>query len=437
MGMRARLKSVVVSLVSAEARAVLAKHKPRIVAVTGSVGKTSTKDAIFSVLKDAYKTRKSDKSFNSEIGIPLTILGLPNAWRNLLGWIINIVRGALLLVTRAPYPAWLVLEVGADRPGDIKKVSEWLHPDVAVLTLLPDVPVHVEYFRSPEEVAREKLYLADAITHAGCVVGNADDRAIADALKKIKKKTLSYGFSDGSTIRAEKYAVVYGHSNENENQHPLGVKFSVTCAGESHDVVLRGVVGRQHVYPALAAITVAKAIGIDSAKAVRSLGSHESAPGRMRVFEGIQGSVLIDDTYNSSPIALAEALSVLQNIECSGRRIVVVGDMLELGRYSVMEHTAIGKQIASFAHLLVTVGPRSRDTAAAAIASGMNARHVFEFADSKKAGQYLAHIIAKGDTVLVKGSQGMRMERISYALLSDKTKAPSVLVRQEREWKNR
>lgn len=121
------------------------KYKPRIVAVTGSVGKTSTKDAIFAVLADNQHVRKSDKSFNSEIGLPLTILGCPNAWNNPLRWLQNIFDGFLLLVLPSRYPAWLVLEVGADRPGDISGVAKWLPVDVAVITRLPEVPVHVEF----------------------------------------------------------------------------------------------------------------------------------------------------------------------------------------------------------------------------------------------------------------------------------------------------
>jgi UDP-N-acetylmuramoyl-tripeptide--D-alanyl-D-alanine ligase len=160
-------KSVVVRGLTFEARCVLKKYHPRIIAVTGSVGKTSTKDAIFTAISGDVHARKSEKSFNSEIGVPLTILGLANAWSNPFLWFKNLLDGLLLIVFKQEYPEWLVLEVGADRPGDIESVAAWLKPDVAVFTRLPDVPVHVEFFSSPEEVIKEKKFLAYALKAGG------------------------------------------------------------------------------------------------------------------------------------------------------------------------------------------------------------------------------------------------------------------------------
>src|SRR6185437_9248398 len=159
-------KKIIITLLTLEAQAVIKRYKPRIVAVTGSVGKTSAKDAIYEVLvaTSGARVRKSQKSFNSELGLPLTILGRPNAWNNPLGWLQNLFDGLLLIIRHSPYPEWLVLEVGADRPGDIKSVATWLPVEVAVITRLPEVPVHVEFFSSPEEVVEEKAALIDALT---------------------------------------------------------------------------------------------------------------------------------------------------------------------------------------------------------------------------------------------------------------------------------
>src|SRR3989338_1007594 len=154
-------KKTVVWIITLQARAVLRKYKPKIVAVTGSVGKTSTKDSIYSVLSKGARVRKSEKSFNSEIGLPLTILGAPNAWNNPFRWLQNIIDGVFMLVFNAQYPEWLVLEVGADRPGDIRSLAKWLPVDVAVITLLPEMPVHVEFFDSPDAVIEEKAAIMD------------------------------------------------------------------------------------------------------------------------------------------------------------------------------------------------------------------------------------------------------------------------------------
>jgi UDP-N-acetylmuramoyl-tripeptide--D-alanyl-D-alanine ligase len=136
-------KNIITAILTLEARAVLWRYKPKVIAVTGSVGKTTTKDAIFAVLSPHVHVRKSQKSFNSEIGVPLTILGLESGWRDPLVWLSNIVQGFLLVIIKSDYPSWLVLEVGADRPGDIKNIARWLRPDIAVITAIPEIPVHV------------------------------------------------------------------------------------------------------------------------------------------------------------------------------------------------------------------------------------------------------------------------------------------------------
>src|SRR3989344_3802688 len=128
--MKLFLKQILISILKLEAKLVLKKYKPKIVAITGSVGKTSTKDAVYAALSKFYFVRKSEKSFNSEIGLPLTILGVPNGWSNIFLWIKNIIHGLELILTREDYPEWLVLEIGADKPGDIKSVAKWLYADV-------------------------------------------------------------------------------------------------------------------------------------------------------------------------------------------------------------------------------------------------------------------------------------------------------------------
>jgi UDP-N-acetylmuramoyl-tripeptide--D-alanyl-D-alanine ligase len=173
-------KHIVVSLLTWEARMVIHRNRPFIIAVTGSVGKTTTKDAIAAVLSGTGKTtvRKSEKSFNSEIGLPLTILGLSNAWRNPFLWLMRIMQGLFIVLSPGRYPEVLVLEIGADHPGDIARVGKWLKPNVAVVTRLPDRPVHVEFFSSPEEVKKEKSELVKALRPDGVYIANADDPAV-------------------------------------------------------------------------------------------------------------------------------------------------------------------------------------------------------------------------------------------------------------------
>ena len=180
--MKSFFKSIVVSILTFEAHLLLRLAKPKIIAVTGSVGKTSTKDAVYHAIKNTTSARKSEKSYNSDIGVPLSILGLDNAWQNPILWIKNIGNGLLHALFPFHYPKVLVLEMGVDRPGDMKRLTSWIKPDIVVLTRLPDVPVHVEYFSSPEEVVAEKLILVDALATDGVLVYNNDDEKVLSLL---------------------------------------------------------------------------------------------------------------------------------------------------------------------------------------------------------------------------------------------------------------
>ena len=165
--MKQILKKIVIGILTLEAKLVLKRYKPKIIAVTGSVGKTSTKDAIYTALCEPFSIRKNQKSFNSEIGVPLTVLGLENAWGNPLLWVGNILKGVWMCVWPQTYPKWLVLEIGADHPGDIKSITKWVIPDIAVVTRIPNVPVHVEYFKDAEALLEEKSELLKAMKPDG------------------------------------------------------------------------------------------------------------------------------------------------------------------------------------------------------------------------------------------------------------------------------
>src|SRR3989344_4953390 len=183
--MKSFFKKIITSILIFESRIILKKYHPYIIAVTGSVGKTSTKDAIYSVMsRTSMYVRKSQKSFNSEIGVPLTIIGCKNAWNNPLLWIKNILLGLEIILFKTKYPNCLILEIGADHPGDIKSVVKWLKPDMAVITKISDMPVHVEFFSSPEEILKEKLYLAKAVKKNGAILFSNDDIKVKSLIKE-------------------------------------------------------------------------------------------------------------------------------------------------------------------------------------------------------------------------------------------------------------
>ncbi|MES2470688.1 MAG: Mur ligase family protein [Patescibacteria group bacterium] len=427
--MKSFLGKIVISILNMEARLIIRKYKPFVIAVTGSVGKTSTKDAIYSVLAPHFFVRKSDKSFNSEIGVPLTILGCPNAWTNVIKWFENIADGIDQIIFKTKYPDILIMEIGADHPGDIKKVAKWLKPNIAILTKVGAVPVHVEFFKSRQEVFNEKKSLIDGIQKGGTAILYGDDPEIR-AIKPAHVDTImTFGMEENvkNDVQAINYQVVY-----DEKGSLWGIKFGLGWKGQIARIQLKGVIGRQHVHPIIAAVAVGIAKGLTLEKIAPATEAHVPPRGRMNIISGINSSTLIDDTYNSSPDAVAEALTSLTSVK--GRRVAVLGDMMELGKFAIDAHINVGTLAAASCDLLVTVGVRAQKIKEGALKAGMLEKNILSFDTSNNAAKELPNHIKAGDVVLIKGSQSPRLERVTKALLLEPDKAAELLVRQDPEW---
>jgi UDP-N-acetylmuramyl pentapeptide synthase len=425
------LKQLIVSALTLEARLILWRHAPRVIAITGSVGKTGTKDAIHTALDDGSgMVRKNQKSLNSEFGVPLTIIGAESGWHNPLAWLLVLVKGVVAFV-QSTYPHTLVVEVGADHPGDIARIASWLQPHAAVLTAVPDIPAHAGYYESPEDVLKEKRNLFVYAHKDAPLFVNGDDARTLSLKKDFRARTTTFGFDPGCDIRAAHYEVVY------EKHKPIGIRFRLETEGVSIPVFLTGVLGRTHVYPVLVACAVAHANGIDFATAAQRCSMGTPAPGRMRILEGVRGSTIIDDSYNASPGAMHAALDTLAECEGSGRTIALLGDMRELGEHSERAHREVGEHAAQVASLLITVGEESTVLAESAIAAGLNPDRVtmFGYGEADKAGAMVAREIRESDMLLVKGSQNnIRLERAVELVMAHPEEAKELLVRQEREW---
>jgi UDP-N-acetylmuramyl pentapeptide synthase len=424
------LKKIVISILTWEAKLVLKRHKPKVIAITGNVGKTSTKDAVYAVVSHVFKARKSQKSWNSEIGLPLAILGLENAWGHAGKWAKNLIHGFHAALFQRRFPEWLVLEVGADHPGDIEKVSQWLCPDIVVLTRMSAVPVHLEYFSDPTEVLKEKMYLAKALKPGGTIVVNADDPIFMSAVSVIDRPKIFYGTTKGSLPRIVETEAVY---DGGPLSLPKGQYATVDLGGREAKIELRGVLGSHLMYPIAAAAGVARALHIEGI-VPEALESFDAPKGRMRVLPGVNSSAIIDDTYNSSPLASIEALRTLGAVSARGKKIAVFADMKELGPKSEDAHREVGALAAEIVHTLCVVGDMGKTIAVAARESGLSPERIYMFEDSKSAGEGLLELVRAGDIVLVKGSQSMRMEKVVKALLDKSMNASDVLVRQEKEW---
>lgn len=426
------LKRIVIRILVWEARATLATYKPHVIAITGSVGKTTTKDAIHAAIGTHVYARRSTRSYNGELGVALTILGLESAWRNPIGWILNLFRGLVPLIRTESYPLWLVLEVGADRPGDIARLAPWLRPEIVVITGVSQIPAHVEYFDSPEHVFREKRTLAEHLRAGGTLILNGDDPRMRDLRGEFRGASVLYGIEGENDFTSSHEEILYNGAI------PDGMHFRANHAGSSIPVAIHGALGTPRVSAALAALAVAESVGIDLVSAASSLAGWSPPPGRVRLIPGLKGSMIIDDSYNSSPAAALSALDTLVSVKAK-RRIAVLGDMLELGKFAKDAHVQLGERAAACADKLITIGIRSRATAAAALDAKLPDDDILQYDlhEVVRAADELQKELREGDVVLVKGSQSIRLERFVLEIMAEPAKAPELLVRMEPEWQFR
>ena len=230
-------------------------------------------------------------------------------------------------------------------------------------------------------------------------------------------------------MRAQNIQIAY-----DEARHPTGETFELCVSGEIHPSGLKGTLGSVAIYPLLAAAAVALSFGLEPTAYLPALANYQAPRGRLNIIRGINNSTILDDTYNASPDATLAALETLRSLETTGRKIAVLGDMMELGKYSAEAHRQVGTLAAKVANYLVTVGPRAKLVAEAALAQGLPAAAIKSFDSSTEAAPVVAAMVAAGDIILVKGSQSPRMERVSKALLAEPARAAELLVRQEPEW---
>ena len=401
------IRTILVSALIWEARFALRRHHPEIIAVTGSVGKTTTKDAIYAALAHTKHVRKSAKSFNSDIGVPLTILGLDNPWSSPWRWVVTLVRGAVVAFLSREYPSILVLEVGADRPGDIRSIARWLEPHVAVYTGVPAIPVHVEYFGSAEAVFREKRALAEHVRKGGAVIINADDSHAEELRSDFRGVATTYGFGEKADYLATHMETEYAGAR------PSGVRFRVDHGESSVPVVISGALGKPRVYAALAALAVAEHMGVDAVSASTALAAWEATPGRLRLIEGAHETTIIDDSYNSSPSAALAALDTLGELRAH-RRIALLGDMLELGETSAKMHSDLAVDLQAQGFDKIYCAGKLMKNLHGALPENMRGAHA---ADAASLFALLGGVFEAGDVILIKGSHGSKMYKLAGDLL--------------------
>ena len=352
------------------------KLKVRVIGITGSVGKTTSKELVAEVLSQRYRTFKSIGNFNNEIGLPLSVLSLTEQHER------------------------AVLEMGFYVIGEIALLADIAVPEVGVITNIGTV--HAERAGSQEAIYQGKAELVRALPEDGVAILNIDDPHVKRMAAETKARVFFYGLDPAADLWAD---AIEGLGLD-------GVRFHLHYGEETLNVRIP-LIGRHSVHTALRAAAVGLVEGLAWGEILAGLriGNPQL---RLVAVPGRNGSLLLDDTYNASPESTVAALNLLEELE--GRKVAVLGDMLELGPYEVQGHQTVGNLAAKVADILVTVGPRARTIAETAQAAGLDAKAITQFETSDQALIFLKKSLTKGDVVLVKGSRAVQMESIVPAL---------------------
>lgn len=397
------------------------RYKPEIIAITGSVGKSSAKEAIYQILKTKFRVRRNIGNYNNEIGVPLTILGLETGGCSILAWLKNFLIAFLNIFWSRNYPELIILEMGVDKPGDMKYLLSFIPVKVGVFTAIGEFPSHIEFFPEKEKLIEEKSLLIKSLPKDGLAVLNYDDlsvRMTGDDLSDTK--TIYYGFGQGADLKIINHELVINDLDKGD----FGIAFKMDFKGSVVPFRLNKVISKEQSFAIAAAAAVASFYNINLVDVSGAFREYKTLPGRANLIKGIKNTWIIDDTYNSSPKAALAALEILEKME--GRKIAVLGDMLELGKYTEEGHRKVGNKAVKIADLIFTVGQRARFIADEARKQGFE--KVFEFSTSEEAGLEIQERLEPGDIILIKGSRAIHMEKITKEIMAEPEKAKELLV---------
>lgn len=363
-------------------RNVVSEHEVKVIAITGSIGKTSTKEFTSSLLSPKFSVLKSEGNFNNQLGLPLSLLRLNE------------------------HHQVAVLEMAMSAPGEISELTRIASPDIAVITNIN--PVHLEFFKSLDDIALAKKEILIGAKENGIAILNGDDALVKKIAEDWKGEKLFFGLSPECDI----------HAHSIQKMGFKGMSFELKY-GQEQEKTHFPFFYESHLYNLLAAAGVAFALAVPFEDVLEQIKKLKPFTRRGTPFHLKKDIILIDDSYNSNPAALESVLEGLASLS-SKRKVAVLGDMLELGKNEVYYHVQAGRQIARFGwDILVTVGSLSQHMIEGALSSGMKKEQTLAFEDSKQAAEEIWSLLEEGDLVLVKGSRKIETEKIVEKIKSE------------------
>lgn len=341
-----------------------------VIGVTGSVGKTSTREMIYAALQEEFQGCRSPKNYNNEFGVPLSLFEL------------------------RPEDEFAVLELAAGQVGDIEYLTDIVQPEIGVITEI--APAHLQTFKTIENITHEKGMLLESLPESGFAVINGDNPRVRDMASRAKCPVVTVGFQEQNDFRAT-------HVQHDQGQ----IWFEL----EGVDYYLKAF-GQHHIYSALMAIAIGQETGVSTESLQNGLAAYEAVSGRSR-WVRFGEVIVIDDTYNASPASMKAAVRALGENVNPGKKVMVAGDMLELGPGEIYFHQQLGRDICEFGiDQLITFGNYSAHVVEGAMKAGFNHHHLADCKELDTLFLQLSCWVEPGDLVLVKGSRGMKMERV-------------------------
>lgn len=364
------------------ARGYRRQLKIKVIGITGSVGKTTTKEMIASVLEAKFRTAKTQGNHNNQIGLPKTILNIAEDCQT------------------------AVLEMGMNHYGEMAYLTGIAHPDVAVMTNIGTV--HIEHLGSREGILKAKLEITEGLDRMGCMILNGDEPLLWNLKGTLPYTIFYFGVENpGCDLRARDIVL-----------HEDGVSFHIEGMHADFEVYVPAP-GKHNVYNALAAVLVGIKAGIEPQRMQKALAGFQNTGMRQKIYEE-DGYTIIEDCYNAGPESMEAALDVLAQRQCIGKRIAVLGDMLELGNCSMAEHYKVGRLAAQKADMVFAYGNNAERIVTGAITGGMPAGRAAHFGSHEQMAKLLRSRARPGDVLLFKGSRGMRMEHVLSLFLNRK-----------------
>ena len=403
------------------AKRKMRKNTAKVIAITGTVGKSSTKEAIFTVLKSQYSVRANYGSLNNELGLPLAIFGQRNG-TNVFSW--------LWVVLKITFKTFLfdkkidiyILECGIDTPGDMDVILDLIAPDIVVITSVFE-EVHMEYFKDFATLVTEKWKLAHEAKEGALVIANYDNvPTLEQRSKLVKKRAITFGLNQKADY--------FGHTiSFNE----AGTDFMVRHRNNEQKFHL-ALLGKVQVYTVLPAIIIGREFNIPWAEIQESLLTIMPLPGRLSLLPAINGAMLLEGSYNATPSSMKAALEVFKNLPAK-RKIAIVGDMRELGPVAERSHNEILTLLAKESEIVCMLGPNYEKAFQDLPSHVRHQAALHHFETREDIVKFIVPKIAPGDLILIKGSQNtILLEKVSAKLLADPSTASTTLPRQYGKW---